>query len=260
MIELQKTLDALSSPVRREILWLVRDTELAAGSISTAFELTAPTISEHLAVLRDAGLVTVRRSGTFRYYRAKHDVLGGLQALLQDEGAKWTPADDLPERGEAAASTGLVVTAAATVPVDRPTTFRGFTEPELYSRWLGVPFNIDGTGNFACTLEWGTSVRGRYTEVCPPSLIALRWDFADDGIPVPGGERDAYLRFTETEDGCHVRVHQLVADEQQATFMEKAWSTLLGRLRQGLAGAAGPAPTALLRQPRPKSLQPTRQG
>ena len=68
MIDLQKILEALSSPVRREILWLVRDTELAAGSISTAFELTPPTISEHLAVLRDAGLVRVREEGREWFY------------------------------------------------------------------------------------------------------------------------------------------------------------------------------------------------
>ncbi|MGH3994473.1 MAG: ArsR/SmtB family transcription factor, partial [Pseudonocardiaceae bacterium] len=127
-MDIQKILEALSSPIRREILWLIKDTELPAGAISTAFELTAPTISEHLAVLRGAGLVTVRAAGTYRYYRARKDVLRVLQTLLDNEGAKWTPADDLPERAEATAGTGLVVIASTTVTTDRATTFRGFTE------------------------------------------------------------------------------------------------------------------------------------
>src|SRR3954462_1101120 len=70
---LQPTLDALASPIRREILWMVWDDELAAGEIAAAFDLSAGTISAHLAALRDAGLVTVRREGNFRRYRARHE-------------------------------------------------------------------------------------------------------------------------------------------------------------------------------------------
>jgi DNA-binding transcriptional ArsR family regulator/uncharacterized protein YndB with AHSA1/START domain len=255
MIDLQKVLDALASPVRREILWLVWDAELPAGAISTSFELTSATISEHLAVLRAAGLVTMRPAGTFRYYQARREVLHGLQALLRNEGTRWVNADDLPERAEATARIGLMVTASTEVPTDPATALRGFTEPQPFSRWLGVPMHIDAAGNFACTLEWGTSVRGRYTEIHPPSLIAFRWDFEDGGIPFPGGELEAYMRFTATAEGCRVVVHQVVADEQQAKFMEKALSALLGRMRQGLAAAVDPAvPTPTERVPRPKHL------
>ena len=72
---MQRALDALRSTTRREILWLVWDRELAAGEIGTYFELRAPTISQHLAVLVGADLLTARREGTFRYYRANHDAL-----------------------------------------------------------------------------------------------------------------------------------------------------------------------------------------
>ena len=50
----QAIVDALSSPVRREILWLVWDTERSAGEIAASFDLTAGTISSHLSALRDA--------------------------------------------------------------------------------------------------------------------------------------------------------------------------------------------------------------
>lgn len=257
MIDIQKLLEALASPIRREILWLIWDDELPAGAIATTFDLTPPTISEHLAVLRNAGLVTMRAAGTFRYYRARREVLHGVQSLLFGEGSKWTPADNLPERERASARVTMVVVTATEVACDRETSFRGFTDSEWYGRWLGVPVSLDADGHFACTLEWGTTVRGRYTAVCPPSLIAMQWDFEDDQIPIPGGERDAYLRLTETPTGCHVEVHQFVADQQQAQFMQAAWTMVLGRFAEGIQAAAGltaqPPPA---RQQRPKTHDP----
>ena len=56
----QRLLDVLKSPVRREILWMVWDRELPAGAFVEAFDLGAATISGHLKVLRDAGLVVMR--------------------------------------------------------------------------------------------------------------------------------------------------------------------------------------------------------
>ena len=65
------TLRALAEPRRREILSLVQDRELAAGEIAGRFDVTRPAISQHLAVLREAGLITERRAGTRRLYRAR---------------------------------------------------------------------------------------------------------------------------------------------------------------------------------------------
>jgi DNA-binding transcriptional ArsR family regulator len=64
-------LRALAEPRRREILALIRDRELPAGDIARRFDVTRPAISQHLAVLRDADLVTERRDGTRRLYRAR---------------------------------------------------------------------------------------------------------------------------------------------------------------------------------------------
>ena len=58
---METVIQALSEPHRREILRLVRDRELAAGEIAARFNATGPTISRHLSVLRQAGLVTERR-------------------------------------------------------------------------------------------------------------------------------------------------------------------------------------------------------
>jgi DNA-binding transcriptional ArsR family regulator len=76
-------LRALADPRRREILALVRDRELAAGEIASKFEITRPAISQHLGVLRAAGLVTERRAGTNRFYRARPRGTAELRSWLE---------------------------------------------------------------------------------------------------------------------------------------------------------------------------------
>jgi DNA-binding transcriptional ArsR family regulator len=74
---------AISEPRRREILRLVWDEELSAGQIAERFEVTFGAVSHHLMVLRDAGLVVVRKDGTKRYYRADRVGMGPLAAYLK---------------------------------------------------------------------------------------------------------------------------------------------------------------------------------
>lgn len=251
MRDIQKVLGALTSPVRREILSLIWDRELPAGEIAAAFAVTKPTISQHLAVLREAGLVTARVAGTSRRYRARQGALAGLYASLDDP-AKWTNAGDMPERALADARTRPVVVASTDVEVGQEPAFIAFTDPAVYSRWLGVPVTIVD-GRFACTMEWGTEVRGRYELVCPPELIVMSWDFQDGNVPVPGGELTGYLRIQPRGRGAHVEVHQLADTAAQAEFMAGAWAMVLGRLRSGVARALDPGAPMEPRRPRPKA-------
>src|SRR5687767_12122897 len=80
---MQTVVQALGEPRRREILRLVRDHELAAGEIASHFEVTRPAISQHLTVLKNAGLVSERRDGTRRLYRARPEGLAELRAYLE---------------------------------------------------------------------------------------------------------------------------------------------------------------------------------
>ncbi len=75
-------LRAIAQPTRRRILRLVSERELPAGEIASHFEVTAPAVSQHLRVLRDAGLVAERRDGTRRLYRAQPERLAELRAHL----------------------------------------------------------------------------------------------------------------------------------------------------------------------------------
>ena len=76
-------LQALSSPVRREILRLVWSDETPAGDIARAFDVTWPAISQNLRVLKEAGLIRERRIGTSRLYRADRAALKPLEAYLR---------------------------------------------------------------------------------------------------------------------------------------------------------------------------------
>jgi DNA-binding transcriptional ArsR family regulator len=237
--DLDAILRALRAPARREILGLIWDEDRAAGEIAAAFSLAPATISEHLRVLRQAGLVEMTRMGTSRRYRARPAALAGLHGMLEGP-SKWQTADAIPERQLAQTSTRRIVVATADVPTDRAVTFAAFTDPVVFSRWLGVPVSLVD-GRFSATMEWGTEVRGRYELVVPPDLIVMSWDFDDQNVPVPGRQLTGYLRLFDVAVGTRVEVHQLVDDSEQAEFMDAAWGLVLGRLKAGVAVATDPA-------------------
>jgi DNA-binding transcriptional ArsR family regulator len=76
-------LKAIAEPRRRAILRLVWSSERSAGEIASHFDVSRPAISQHLRVLRSAGLVTERRDGARRLYRADGDAFARLRAELE---------------------------------------------------------------------------------------------------------------------------------------------------------------------------------
>ena len=81
---MEAALKAIAAPRRRQILTLVRGEELSAGEIASHFDVTRPAISQHLNVLKEAGLVSERRNGTRRLYRARPDGLAELKEFLEE--------------------------------------------------------------------------------------------------------------------------------------------------------------------------------
>jgi DNA-binding transcriptional ArsR family regulator len=79
---MEAALRAIAGPRRRQILELVREQELSAGAIASQFDVSRPAISQHLGVLKEAGLVDERRNGTQRLYRARPQGLSELKAFL----------------------------------------------------------------------------------------------------------------------------------------------------------------------------------
>ena len=89
-------LQVIAEPRRREILRLVWNDELAAGDIASRFDVTFGAVSQHLAILRDAGYVRVRKDGNRRLYGVDKDGLGPLREVLE---AMWV--DTLDQLAEA---------------------------------------------------------------------------------------------------------------------------------------------------------------
>ena len=81
---MESAVRAIAEPRRRAILRLVRDRELSAGEIASHFDVTRPAVSQHLNVLKEAGLVSERRNGTRRLYRARPQGLAELKEFLEE--------------------------------------------------------------------------------------------------------------------------------------------------------------------------------
>jgi DNA-binding transcriptional ArsR family regulator len=90
-----EALRALAEPRRREILRLVAHDEMAAGEIASAFDVTRTAVSQHLTVLKNAGLLVERREGTRRLYRARPEGLDGLRQFLDQ---MWASSLDVARR------------------------------------------------------------------------------------------------------------------------------------------------------------------
>jgi DNA-binding transcriptional ArsR family regulator len=87
--------DVLGEPVRRRILELLADGEMTAGAICTAIQqgyaISQPAVSQHLKVLRDSGLASVRPEGTRRLYTVNSAPLQELDAWLDPFRRFWAP-------------------------------------------------------------------------------------------------------------------------------------------------------------------------
>jgi DNA-binding transcriptional ArsR family regulator len=86
---MEEAIRAIAEPNRRRILQLVTVKELSAGEIAAEFEITRPAVSQHLGVLREAGLVSERREGTRRLYSLRPEGFADLKSFLEafwDEG------------------------------------------------------------------------------------------------------------------------------------------------------------------------------
>jgi len=83
MPEMEAALKAIAEPTRRRILSLVRDEELTAGEIASHFDVSRPAVSQHLTVLKEAGLVHERRNGTRRLYIVRPEGFNEVKSFLE---------------------------------------------------------------------------------------------------------------------------------------------------------------------------------
>jgi DNA-binding transcriptional ArsR family regulator len=79
---MDSALRALADRTRRDILALVWHEERTASEIASEFSMSHPAVSQHLKVLLNSDLVSLRRSGARRFYRVNHSAIASLQAEL----------------------------------------------------------------------------------------------------------------------------------------------------------------------------------
>lgn len=92
---------ALADPTRRRIVEMLAARELPAGEIARRFDMTAPAVSQHLKLLRDAGLVNVRRDAQRRIYALEPSGLAELDAWLARFRRFWATRHDTLEQSSA---------------------------------------------------------------------------------------------------------------------------------------------------------------
>src|ERR1700722_3925843 len=85
-----QSLLAIADPTRRRIVELLAVRERTAGELVDEFDMSAPAISQHLKVLREAGLVTVRAEGQSRVQALNPDGLGDLEDWLEKTRSVWS--------------------------------------------------------------------------------------------------------------------------------------------------------------------------
>ena len=84
-MSLDKVFEALSSTVRRKILAYLSATDLTAGEIATRFEISKPSVSKHLSILENAGLVCGEKRGQFIHYSLVRDnLVNTLNGYVQE--------------------------------------------------------------------------------------------------------------------------------------------------------------------------------
>jgi DNA-binding transcriptional ArsR family regulator len=99
-------IQALSNETRFEIVKLVREREMAAGTIARRFKLTRPAVSQHIGVLREAGLLEERRVGSKRLYVVRtegfNELVGFIEGFWQPRLRRLKQAAEAAERGKTA--------------------------------------------------------------------------------------------------------------------------------------------------------------
>lgn len=246
MAELDALLRAVAHPIRREILWLTWDRAVQAGEIAARFAVAPPTVSQHLRILRDAGLVSVERSGTTRRYRARTERLAAVAALLgpDTQAGKWDPgrvpqATGHGEPVQATVRAGSFLSFTVHVDAAAAEAFAYWTDPDHMAAWLGSDISCDATdgGVFAFTLDEGPTVRGVFEVLIRSRFIRFRWDFDHEQVPLPPtGVGPASILFTPTASATRIDVEQVVhaSAVQAGEFLAAAWAHTLGRLQQAV--------------------------
>lgn len=241
---LDDALRALAEPRRREILRLVAGIERTSGEIAAHFDVTGPAVSQHLAVLAAAGLVSVRRQGTRRLYRARPEGLTAVRAFVDEFWdvalRRLVAAAEIEERRLAMATSQTADALEREVRIAaRPeTVFAFFTDSEKMLRWMGVSADLDPRpgGVFRINVTGRDDASGAYVEIVPYSRVVFSWGWEQEGHNVPPGASRVEITLTADGDGTIVRLRHLGLSLEDQEPHVHGWEHYLDRLAVAAAG------------------------
>src|SRR5213592_2778769 len=175
---MEEAIRAIAEPNRRRILQLVSGGELSAGEIASRFEITRPAVSQHLTVLREAGLVAERREGTRRLYSLRPEGFTDLRSFLE---AFWEEGLERLKRAAEAEEKGRHVAVEQRSDIEREiriaaspeTVFDYFVDPDKMVEWKGRKAELDPRpgGLYRVDISDEAVARGEYVEIDAPSRV-----------------------------------------------------------------------------------------
>jgi len=262
---MEAALKALAEPNRREILELVREHELSAGEVAEHFALTRPAVSQHLTVLKEAGLLEERRDGVRRLYSVRSAGLGDLRSFLQgfwDD--RLTRLRDAAEWEEAAAGTSVEhvsverETAIAATPA---TVWRLLTDPRRATTWMGVRASFDPRpgGTYRVEVIPGAIASGVFVDVDPPRRLVITWGWEGGRGSVPAGSTTVIFELIPRGGGTVLRlVHRDLPTVEATATHSQGWSHYIGRL-EAVAAGRDPGRDGWIDDPPPFAKESTRE-
>lgn len=249
--DLDAGLRGLAHPTRREILWHVWNRALPVGDITRRFDVSGPTISEHLKVLREAGLVERTIDGTTHRYSAnvrRIEELGSYVVAFGPAQSETT----VSATADAARPKPVTVRTWRTViefdlPASPAEVYRYWTQADAMRRWLFDDVDVDPLpgGTFRFRGDGGEEIRGRFKHLSPGAFVSFTWAFTVDEVPLPPGHHEVTVWLRPTDDGTatSAEIVQSSPDADDAVPHEALWQEMLGRLIDAVTATAPDACT-----------------
>ena len=240
-----QALRAIAEPNRRHILDLVRDGELSAGEISEHFDVTRPAVSQHLSVLKQAGLLVERRNGTRRLYRARPQGLAELKRFLDgfwDERlvALRRQAERREEPDPASITERLSVERVIVIAARPETVWELLVDAEQATRWMGrsASFDLRPGGRYRVEVIPGQVASGEFVEIDPPRRLVYTWGWETDGeTAVPPGSTTVVFELRALGDRTLLRLsHHDLPSVDTAGSHSRGWGHYLNRLATSASG------------------------
>ncbi len=244
---------AIADPNRRIMLRLLMAGEHSSGEIAAHFVMTRPAVSQHLKVLTEAGLATVRQQSTKRYYSARPEGLAELRRSLQEY---WDvgllrlamAAENEERRNESVTRlSGEYLEREVRIAARPETVFAYFIDPEKMLQWKGKSVELDPRpgGIYRVDMTGKDIARGNYVEIVPHSRIVFTWGWEGEGHPIPPGSTTVEVTLTADGDETILRLRHYGLNEEGRASHTEGWEHYMERIVLAAAGKdPGPDPWA----------------